>query len=132
MVIDPIADLITRIRNAQAVRKAEVRVPASKMKQAIVDILVAEGLLNNARLETEGLVLPELVLNLKYDKVGKPVINNLKRISKPGRRVYAKKDALPRVLFDFGLAIISTSQGVMTNKEARKKSLGGEVLFEIS
>jgi|SRR3990172_6193281 len=130
MIIDPIADMITRIRNAQAVRKSAVRLPFSKIKFSVAQILLNEGLISEVKQEGEP-PHAELVLGLKYDADGKSIITALKRVSTPGRRVYAKKDELPKVLHDLGLAIISTSQGLMTNKEARRKKLGGEVLFEV-
>jgi len=130
---DPIADMLTRIRNAAKTRKAEVFVPFSKMKLGILKIMKKQGLIGGF---TELEKSPEnkfggLLVNLKYDESRQSVISGLKRISKPGRRIYATKDELPVVLNNFGIAIISTSAGLMTNKEAKKKGLGGEVLCEI-
>lgn len=122
---DPIADMLTRIRNAQAVKKPEVRVPASNIKWAIAKILEGEGYLGGVQKEGG-----EIVALLKYEHK-EPKIRTITRVSKPGRRIYKKSFELPRVLQDYGIAIVSTSQGLMTNKEARKRKLGGEVLCEI-
>jgi len=122
--------MLTRIRNASAVGKPEVRIPYSKMKVAIAKILAAEGYVAAAE-KTGADRAAELRLELKYEDGGRPLIRSLKRISKPGGRAYAGYADLPRVLSDRGIAIVSTSQGVMTNKEARKRKLGGEVLCEI-
>ena len=123
---DPIADMLTRIRNANQMRYEEVRVPASNIKEEIAKILKEEGYIANYKIEKDD-VQNTIVLNLKYD--GKTrVITGLKRISKPGLRVYAKAAEMPEVLNGLGIAIVSTSKGVMTGKEAKKESLGGEVL----
>ena len=127
VVTDPIADLLTRIRNALTDKHETVTVPASKMKKAIVDILVEEGFVQSAEVvETEK--GNDIVITLKYGKKGEKVISNLKRISKPGLRVYCGAEQLPRVLGGLGIAIISTSKGVMTDKAARAQNIGGEVL----
>lgn len=127
VVTDPIADLFTRIRNALTAKHETVTVPASKMKKAIVDILVEEGFVQSAEVvETEK--GNDIVITLKYGKKGEKVISNLKRISKPGLRVYCGAEQLPRVLGGLGIAIISTSKGVMTDKAARAQNIGGEVL----
>lgn len=110
------------------VRKGEVRIPYSNLKYAIAKILVDEGYVASAKKETNG--HPEILIGLKYQDE-KSAIQKIVRISKPGRRVYSGYDVLPRVLSDHGIAIVSTSQGVMTNKEARKRRLGGEVLCEL-
>ena len=129
MVTDPIADMLTRIRNANQMRYKEVEVPASKMKNEIARILKAEGFIVDYKVKKNN-IQDILVLSLKYvDK--ERVITGLKRISKPGLRVYVKAEEVPSVLSGLGIAIISTSQGVMTDKEARKNSLGGEVLAYI-
>ena len=126
MVTDPIADMLTRIRNANQMRYKEVEVPASKMKNEIARILKSEGFIVDYKVKKNN-IQDILVLSLKYvDK--ERVITGLKRISKPGLRVYVKAEEVPSVLNGLGIAIISTSQGVMTDKEARAKSLGGEVL----
>lgn len=125
---DPIADMLTRIRNAQHARKATVEIPFSKMKKAIADILSKEGYIASVDV-TEG-IPSELVLGLKYHG-RQPAIQSISRDSKPGHRVYRKAEELPRVLNDYGIAIISTSQGLMTNKEARKAGVGGEIVCSI-
>lgn len=130
VVTDPIADLLTRIRNAQTAKHETVTVPASKMKKSIVDILVNEGFVKNAEVvDIDG--HSNIVITLKYGKKGEKVLSNLKRISKPGLRVYCGYENLPSVLNGLGIAIISTSKGVMTDKEARKNKIGGEVLAYI-
>jgi len=126
MVTDPIADMLTRIRNANQMRYKEVEVPASKMKNEIARILKSEGFIVDYKIKKNN-IQDILVLSLKYvDK--ERVITGLKRISKPGLRVYVKAEEVPSVLSGLGIAIISTSKGVMTDKEARANSLGGEVL----
>ena len=127
MVTDPIADMLTRIRNANQMRYKEVEVPASKMKIEIARILKEEGFINDYKVKKSE-VQSILVLSLKYSEKKERVITGLKRISKPGLRVYAKAEELPRVLNGLGIAIVSTSKGVMTDKQARRESLGGEVL----
>ena len=127
---DPIADMLTRIRNANQMRYKEVEVPASKIKIEIARILKAEGFIADYKIKKND-VQSIIVLNLKYGDRKERVITGLKRISKPGLRVYAKASELPRVLNGLGIAIISTSHGVMTDKEARKESLGGEVMAYI-
>lgn len=127
VVTDPIADLLTRVRNALTAKHETVTVPASKMKKSIVDILVNEGFIKSAEIvEKEG--QNDILITLKYGPKGAKVINNLKRVSKPGLRVYASCEQLPKVLGGMGIAIISTSKGVMTDKEARANNIGGEVL----
>jgi small subunit ribosomal protein S8 len=125
-VSDPIADMLTRIRNATRARHTEVVVPASRTKLAIARILKDEGFIEDFSEATDG---PIQVLNIKLKYVGKvPVVSGLKRISKPGLRVYAAKTEIPRVLGGLGVVIISTSQGIMTGAQARKGQLGGEIL----
>ena len=127
---DPIADMLTRIRNANSAKHKTVDVPASKMKTAIAEILFKEGyikafeIINN---ENQGIIR----ITLKYDEKGTRVIDGIKRISKPGLRVYANKEELPKVLNGLGTAIISTSKGLKTDKEAREAGVGGEVLAYI-
>ena len=130
MVTDPIADMLTRIRNANQMRYKEVEVPASKMKIEIAKILKDTGFISNYKIVKND-VQNTIVLELKYGEKKERVITGLKRISKPGLRVYAKATEVPSVLNGLGIAIISTSKGVMTDKEARKQSLGGEVLAYI-
>ena len=128
---DPIADMLTRIRNANTAKHDTVDVPSSKMKLAIADILVKEGYIASYEIVDDG-AFKNIHMTLKYgaDKNEK-IITGIKRISKPGLRVYAGKDELPRVLGGLGIAIISTNQGVVTDKEARKLNVGGEVLAYI-
>ena len=123
---DPIADMLTRIRNANQMRNKEVSMPTSKMKVEIANILKSEGYISEYVVEDR-----TLTLTLKYSDNKERVISGLKCISKPGLRVYAKAEDIPRVLNGLGIAIISTSKGVMTDKEARKQSIGGEVLAYI-
>ena len=127
---DPIADMLTRIRNANAMRYKEVEVPASNLKQEIARILKEEGFIADYKIK-ENSVQNIIVLSLKYGQNKERVISGLKRISKPGLRVYAKAEEIPSVLNGLGIAIVSTSKGLMTDKEARKESLGGEVLAYI-
>ena len=126
VMTDPIADMLTRIRNANALRYETVSMPSSTMKVRIAEILKEEGFIKD--FEVSGDVKKELTLSLKYAENGERVISGLKKISKPGLRVNAPADKLPRVLNGLGIAIISTSQGVMTDKKARKLGIGGEVI----
>ena len=126
-ITDPIADMLTRIRNANSAKHKTVDIPASKMKTAIAEILFKEGYIKSFEIinnETQGIIR----ITLKYDEKGNRVIDGIKRISKPGLRVYAGKEELPKVLNGLGIAIVSTSKGIMTDKEARNLGLGGEVL----
>ncbi|HOI46110.1 MAG TPA: 30S ribosomal protein S8 [Bacilli bacterium] len=127
VMTDPIADLLTRIRNANQMKHATVEIPASKMKAEILSVLKNEGYISDFVL-IESKVQGVLKVSLKYTSTKERVIKGLKRISKPGLRVYAKTDELPKVLNGLGVAIISTSNGIMTDKEARQKQVGGEVL----
>ena len=127
---DPIADMLTRIRNANSSKHKTVDIPSSKMKTAIAEILFKEGYIKSFEIisdENQGIIR----ITLKYDEKGTRVIDGIKRISKPGLRVYAGKEELPRVLNGLGIAIISTSQGLKTDKEAREAGIGGEVLAYI-
>ena len=127
---DPIADMLTRIRNANSAKHKTVDVPSSKMKTAIAEILFKEGYIKSFEIisdENQGIIR----ITLKYDEKGTRVIDGIKRISKPGLRVYANKEELPKVLNGLGTAIISTSQGLKTDKEAREAGMGGEVLAYI-
>ena len=126
-ITDPIADLLTRIRNASSAKHETVEVPASKMKKAIVEILFAEGYIKKYEViddERQGLIK----IWLKYVEGKKAVISGIMRVSKPGLRVYASKEDMPRVLKGLGIAIVSTSKGIMTDKQARRENVGGEVL----
>ena len=125
---DPIADMLTRIRNANTAKHDTVDIPASKMKQAIADILLKEGYVKAVDVIEDG-NFKTIKITLKYGaNKNEKILTGLKRISKPGLRVYASKDELPRVLGGLGTAIISTNKGVLTDKEARKQNVGGEVL----
>ena len=128
MTSDPIADMLTRIRNGNIAKHDTVDVPASKMKQAIADILVNEGYIKKYEIITDGNIRT-IRITMKYGKdKNEKVITGIKRISKPGLRVYAGKDNMPRVLNGLGTAIISTNKGIITDQEARKLNVGGEVL----
>ena len=130
MINDPIADMLTRIRNAVAMKYKTVEVLSSKMSKEIANILTNEGYIDSFEEKAEG-AKKTLTLNLKYGEKKENVITGLKRISKPGLRVYVQATEVPRVLNGLGIAIISTSKGIMTDKEARKENLGGEVLCYI-
>ncbi len=124
---DPIADMLTRIRNANSSKHKTVDIPASNMKKAIAEILFKEGYIKafeEIKNDNQGIIR----ITLKYDEKGVRVIDGIKRISKPGLRIYASKDELPRVLNGLGIALISTSKGIKTDKDARNEGLGGEVL----
>ena len=124
---DPIADMLTRIRNALVVKRETVDIPVSKTKTAIAQILLNEGYINGYEVVGEG-IDSKIVVTLKYGAKGEKVITGLKRISKPGLRIYAGYDELPKVLNGMGIAIVSTPKGVMTDKEARRQHHGGEIL----
>ena len=124
---DPIADMLTRIRNALMVNKEVVEVPSSKMKKAIADIMLAEGYVSDVKLVEDGLS-GKLVITLKYFGKRQPVINGLQRVSKPGLRTYAGVENMPKVMDGLGVAILSTNKGVMTDKQAKAANVGGEVL----
>ncbi|HQS02879.1 MAG: 30S ribosomal protein S8 [Halothiobacillus sp. 24-54-40] len=126
---DPISDMLTRIRNAQAARKPQVSMPSSKFKLSIAEVLKAEGFIGEV--STVGDVKPVLTIVLKYFQ-GKPVIDTIKRVSKPGYRVYKNADELPTVIGGLGVAIVSTSQGVMPDREARRNNIGGEIICLVS
>ncbi len=130
VVTDPIADFLTRIRNANMVLMDKVEIPASKTKMGLAEILKAEGFINDVELIEDG-KQGVIRVYLKYGAGREKIINGLKRISKPGLRVYAGKDELPRVMGGLGIAIISTSKGLMVDRVARKEGLGGEVLCYI-
>ena len=127
LVTDPIADMLTRIRNATMVKHESVSIPASNEKRAIAKILLDEGYIVSYG-EVEENKHRNIIITLKYDEMGDSVIQGLKRISKPGLRIYAQKDKLPKVISGLGIAIISTNKGIITDKEARKLGVGGEVL----
>ena len=128
---DPIADMLTRIRNGQNVGFESVTMPSSRRKEAIAKVLQEEGYIGDFRVEPVEGNKANLVINLRYFE-GKPVISEIKRVSRPGLRIYRKKDELPKVLGGLGVAIISTSKGVMTDRAARGQGCGGEVLCVVS
>ena len=128
LVIDPIADMLTRIRNANTRKHESVNVPSSKMKLAIAEILLNEGYIMSYAQDQNENGVPMITISLKYGPNGERVIQGLKRISKPGLRLYANAEQMPKVLNGLGIAIVSTNKGIMTDREARKNNVGGEVL----
>ena len=135
-MMDPIADMFTRIRNASAVSKPALSLPMSKLRFEVAKILAKEGWIKKAEVIPGGISgrhnnFDELVLQLKYKKNGKSQISSISRVSRPGLKVYVSKSEIPTVLNNFGTAIISTSSGMMTGRDARKKQIGGEVIGEI-
>jgi len=127
---DPIADMLTRIRNASRQKHATVDIPLSRLKLGIAKILKETGFIADFKIKGEG-VHRSICVNLKYTREDDPVITDIKRVSKPGRRVYVGKDELPKVVGGVGIAILSTSKGLLTDREARKEGIGGEVLCYI-
>ena len=127
---DPIADMLTRVRNALMVNKETVEIPSSNMKKSIADIMLAEGFVSDVKLVEDG-YNGKLVITLKYAGKNQPVINGLKRVSKPGLRTYANVESMPKVMDGLGVAILSTNKGVMTDKQAKAANVGGEVLCYI-
>lgn len=127
---DPIADMLTRIRNGQMVEKTSVKMPASKLKKAIAQVLKDEGYIDDFKV-SDASGLPEMEVALRY-YAGRPVIEKLERVSRPGLRIYKGRDDLPRVMNGLGVAIVSTSQGVMTDRKARSLGVGGEVLCVVA
>ena len=130
MMTDPIADMLTRIRNAGMARHAQTKCPLSKQKLAIAGVLERAGFIDSVRVEEKD-GHTSIVLGIRYDEAGKPLIDGIQRVSKPGRRVYVGKGELPRVRNGLGVAVISTSHGVLSDREAREQSLGGELLCEV-
>ena len=128
---DPIADMLTRIRNAQSTGKMEVYMPSSRLKKSIAHVLHEEGYIDDYRIHELGAGKSELQITLKYH-AGRPVIDRIERISKPGLRIYRGKSDVPKVMNGLGIAILSTSHGVMTDYQARKKGVGGEVLCTVA
>ena len=131
MLTDPVADMLTRIRNAQAIAEANVDVPASKFKKAIATILVREGYLKSVGEATDENGKKVLRIGIKYGPKRSPIINSLKRVSKPGRRNYSKAKAVPIVRGGLGISIVSTSKGLMVDRDARRQNVGGEVICEV-
>lgn len=126
---DPIADMLTRIRNGQAANKVAINMPSSKLKVAIANVSAAEGYIESVKV-LEG-AKPELEITLKYFQ-GKPVVESIQRVSRPGLRIYKRKDELPKVMGGLGVAVISTSKGVMTDRAARQAGLGGEIICYVA
>jgi small subunit ribosomal protein S8 len=126
---DPIADMLTRIRNGQSAKKKQVQMPASRMKNAIADVLQQEGYISDFSVSQED--KPTLIISLKY-YMGTPVIESIKRVSRPGLRIYKPKTELPKVMGGLGIAIISTSKGLMTDRAARAAGHGGEIVCYVS
>ncbi len=129
MMSDPISDMLTRVRNAQSASKVDVTMPSSKLKLAIAKVLLDEGYI--AGYSADDAVKPSLTVTLKYYE-GRPVIDEIKRVSRPGLRIYKNKDDLPTILNGLGIAIVSTSAGVMTDREARAAGRGGEIICTVS
>ncbi|MEO0108141.1 MAG: 30S ribosomal protein S8 [candidate division WOR-3 bacterium] len=127
--MDPIADMITSIRNAGMARLKEVRIPYSRMKYEIARVLLEEGYINNFRIEGEH--KKQVLIQLKYQDDGRSVIYGLRRVSKPSRRVYVPAGGIPKVMGGLGINVVSTSKGIMTDKEARREGLGGELLVSV-
>ena len=126
---DPIADMLTRIRNGQAANKVAISMPSSKLKVAIANVLAAEGYIESVKV-LEG-TKPELEITLKYFQ-NKPVVESIQRVSRPGLRIYKRKDELPKVMGGLGVAVVSTSKGVMTDRAARQAGLGGEIICYVA
>ena len=129
-LMDPIGDMFTRIRNGQMRSLDNIKVPASKFRLKILEVLKSEGYINNFLIENSKNNKKDLKVNLKYFE-GSPVIKEIKRVSKPGRRVYSRASSIPKILNGLGMAIISTSQGVMSDMEARKNNVGGEIICKV-
>lgn len=130
MVTDPVADLLTRIRNAHMAKHDKLDMPSSKLRQAIVRILKEEGYIKNFKV-VDGKGKPTIRVYLKYEANGKPMINGLERVSRPGRRVYCGKDDIPRVLNGLGISILTTNRGILATPKAQKLGVGGEVLCNV-
>ena len=131
MYTDPIADMLTRIRNAQAAKKSELVLPYSKFKASLAELLVKSGFVSGCQEMTSGDNHKMLQINLKYSVAGEAVISGIKRVSKPGQRIYLPADKLPRTNSGYGVTVVSTSKGLMTDKEARKQKVGGEVVCQV-
>ena len=127
---DPIGDMITRIRNAQLRTLHNVKVPSSKYRAKILDVLKQEGYISNYKISSEQGNKSSLVINLKYNN-GLPVIKEIKRVSKPGRRIYTRADSIPKIQNGLGLAIVSTSKGIMSDYEAKNNNVGGEIICKV-
>ncbi len=130
MMTDPIADMLTRIRNAGLARHDRTEVPASRLKEEVAKILVSEGFIADVR-PSEGDGVKKLTIVLKYGRDRQSAIDGIRRVSRPGRRVYVRHDRIPRVLSGLGISILSTSRGLMSDREARRQKLGGELICEV-
>ena len=128
--IDPIGDMITRIRNAQLRALYNVKIPSSKFRAKVLEVLKQEGYISNYKLSSDSKNKNSLVVDLKYHN-GLPVIKEIKRVSKPGRRIYARADSIPKIQNGLGLAIVSTSIGIMSDNDARMKNVGGEIICRV-
>ena len=128
--VDPIGDMITRIRNAQMRSLSSVKIPGSKFRARILDVLKKEGYISDYKFLTDVKDKNSLTVSLKYDN-GNPVIKEIKRVSKPGRRIYAKADSIPIIQNGLGLAIVSTSKGIMSDDDAKNKNIGGEIICRV-
>ena len=128
--VDPIGDMITRIRNAQMRSLSSVKIPGSKFRASILDVLKKEGYISDYKFLTDVKDKNSLTVSLKYDN-GNPVIKEIKRVSKPGRRIYAKADSIPIIQNGLGLAIVSTSKGIMSDNDAKNKNIGGEIICRL-
>ena len=128
--VDPIGDMITRIRNAQMRSLRSVKIPGSKFRASILDVLKKEGYISDYKFLTEVKDKNSLTVDLKYDN-GNPVIKEIKRVSKPGRRIYAKADSIPRIQNGLGVAIVSTSKGIMSDNDANNQNIGGEIICRV-
>ncbi len=133
MMTDPIADMLTRIRNAALARHDRVRLPASRLKRTIADVLKAEGYVAEVAIEAadDTAVTDTLTLTLKYGRDRAPAIEGIRRVSRPGRRIYVRAQEIPQVRSGLGIAVLSTSRGIMSDRQARKAGVGGELLCEI-
>ena len=128
--VDPIGDMLTRIRNAQMRSLSSVKIPASKVRAKILEVLKKEGYISDYKLLSDEKEKNSLSVDLKYDN-GNPVIKEIKRVSKPGRRIYAKADSIPTIQNGLGVAIVSTSKGIMSDNEARNQNIGGEIICRV-
>ena len=128
--VDPVGDMLTRIRNAQMRLLNNVRIPSSKFREKILDVLKQEGYIADYKLLSDSNNIGSLSVDLKYNN-GSPVIKEIKRISKPGRRIYAKASSIPKIQNGLGLAIVSTSKGIMSDNDARNKNIGGEIICRV-
>ena len=128
--VDPIGDMITRIRNAQMRSLSSVKIPGSRFRASILDVLKKEGYISDYKFLTDAKDKNSLSVSLKYDN-GNPVIKEIKRVSKPGRRIYAKADSIPIIQNGLGLAIVSTSKGIMSDNDAKNKNIGGEIICRV-